>query len=333
MTTIRHPYLMFLGDAPDQLAAKTAQGICHWRPEWCLGQLRMENCQADLKLPDMTVEEAAKAGVKTVIVGVANRGGILPDHWLDVLVQALDLGMDLASGLHRRLNAIPRLVEAAQRNGRQLFDVRHPTEEFHVATGVKRPGKRLLAVGTDCSVGKMYTTLALEREMKRRGMKADFRATGQTGIFIAGSGVSIDAVVADFISGAVEALSPANDPDHWDLIEGQGSLFHASFAGVSLGLLHGAQPDALVMCHEPTRKHMRGLPTFKLPGIAECMEANLAAARLTNPDVTFVGISINTANMEAEAADRYLRETEDKFGLPTVDPFRTGVGAIVDRLS
>src|SRR5262249_45154149 len=145
-----------------------------------------------------------------------------------------------------------------------------PTQTFEVAAGVKRKGKRLLAVGTDCSVGKMYTTLALEKEMKARGLKADFRATGQTGIFIAGSGVSIDAVVADFISGAVEWLSPDNEDDHWDLIEGQGSLFHASYAGVSLGLLHGAQPDALVLCHEPTRTHMRGLPTFALPDLRIC---------------------------------------------------------------
>lgn len=333
MTTIQHPYLMFLGDAPDQLAAKTAQGIVHWRPEWCVGQLRLDGCKADLKLPDMTIQAAAEAGVKTVIVGVANRGGILPDHWLDMLVKALDLGMDLASGLHKRLKDFPRLVEAAARNGRQLFDVRHPTQDFAVASGVKRPGKRLLAVGTDCSVGKMYTTLALEKEMRRRGMKADFRATGQTGIFIAGSGVSIDAVIADFISGAVEWLAPANDPDHWDLVEGQGSLFHASFAGVSLGLLHGAQADALVLCHEPTRPHMRGLPTYKLPDVATCMAANLEAGRLTNPAVKFVGISINTANLDASAAERYLKELSDTHGLPAVDPFRTGASAIVDNLA
>ncbi len=333
MTTIQHPYLMFLGDAPDQLAAKTAQGIVHWRPEWCVGQLRLAGCNADLKLADMTIEAAARAGVKTVIVGVANRGGILPEHWLDMLVQALDLGMDLASGLHKRLKDFPRLVEAAARNGRRLFDVRHPTQDFAVASGVKRPGKRLLAVGTDCSVGKMYTTLALEKEMRGRGMKADFRATGQTGIFIAGSGVSIDAVIADFISGAVEWLAPANDPDHWDLVEGQGSLFHASFAGVSLGLLHGAQADALVLCHEPTRPHMRGLPTYKLPDIATCMAANLEAGRLTNPAVRFVGISINTANLDAPAAARYLKELSDEHGLPAVDPFRGGVGAIVDNLA
>ena len=332
MTMIQHPYLMFLGDAPDQLAAKTAQGIVHWRRDWCAGQFRLDGARADLKLPDITVDEAADAGVKTVIIGVANRGGVLSESWIPILVRALERGMDLASGLHRRLSDVPALREAAATHGRQLFDVRHPARDFDVATGVRRPGKRLLAVGTDCSVGKMYTTLACEREMRRRGLKADFRATGQTGIFIAGDGVSIDAVVADFISGAVEWLSPANDPDHWDLVEGQGSLFHPSFAGVSLGLLHGAQPDVLVMCHEPTRKHMRGLPDRALPDLAECIEANIAAARLTNPDVRCVGFSINTADLDERAAGEYLASIEDRFGMPAVDPFRSGAGPIIDAI-
>jgi uncharacterized NAD-dependent epimerase/dehydratase family protein len=329
---IERPYLMFLGNAKDQLAAKTAQGILDWRPDWCIGQMRLPGCNADLKLKDMDFAAAAKAGARTVIVGVANRGGVLSPDWVDMLAGALELGLDLASGLHQRLADHPQLVESAKRLGRKLHDVRHPTRSFEVGTGSKRPGQRLLAVGTDCSVGKMYTTLALEKEMRKRGMKADFRATGQTGIFIAGSGVSIDAVVSDFVSGAVEWLAPANDADHWDLVEGQGSLFHASFAGVSLGLLHGAQPDALVLCHEPTRKHMRGLPHYPLPDLKTCMDANLAAAALTNPKVHCVGVSINTAGLEAAAAKNYLAKVERELGLPTVDPIRTGVGAIVDRL-
>ena len=240
--TIRTPYLLFIGDAPDQLAAKTADGIAFWRPDISLGQLRLPGCKADLRLPDMTVEEAAAAGVKTIIVGTTNRGGVLGEGWEGLLVRAMELGMDLASGLHHRLTDIPALRDAAARHGRQIADVRHPTREFAVGTGIKRPGKRLLTVGTDCSIGKMFTALALEKEMRARGFNADFRATGQTGIFIAGDGVSIDAVVSDFVSGAVEWLCPANDPDHWDLIEGQGSLFHASYAGVTLGLIHGASP-------------------------------------------------------------------------------------------
>ena len=331
--TLRTPYLLFIGDAHDQLAAKTAAGIAFWRPEICLGQLRMPGCKADLQLPDMTIEEAAAAGVKTVIVGTTTRGGVLGQGWEGLLVRALELGMDLASGLHHRLSDITVLRETASRLGRQIADVRHPSREFEIGNGKKRPGKRLLTVGTDCSIGKMFTALALEKEMRGRGLKADFRATGQTGIFIAGDGVSIDAVVSDFVSGAVEWLSPANDPDHWDLIEGQGSLFHASYAGVSLGLIHGAQPDALVMCHEPTRKHMRGLPHYPLPTLEDCIAANLQAARLTNPAVRCVGIALNTAALDTAAADELLAETAARLGLPAVDPLRTGVGGIVDQLA
>jgi uncharacterized NAD-dependent epimerase/dehydratase family protein len=332
LVEIRTPYLLFLGDAHDQLAAKTSAGVAHWRPEWCIGQFRLPGCGADLGLPDVTIEEAASRGAKTVIVGIANRGGVIAENWLPSLLLALDRGMDLASGLHRRLSDVPQLKECAARLGRQLSDIRHPTHEFEVASGKKRSGKRLLTVGTDCSLGKMYTALAIEREMRKRGMKADFRATGQTGILIAGSGVSVDAVIADFISGATEWLTPANDDDHWDIVEGQGSLFHPSYAGVSLGLLHGAQPGVLVMCHEPTRTHMRGLPHYPLPSLRECIDANVAAARLTNPEVRCAGISINTSALDASTADSLLKQTEDAFGLPCVDPVRGGVAAIVDRL-
>jgi uncharacterized NAD-dependent epimerase/dehydratase family protein len=330
---IETPYLLFLGDVPDQLAAKTAQGVVHWRPEACAGQLRLPGCKADLGLPELSIDAGAKAGVRTFLVGVANAGGVLPPHWVANIVEAIEAGMDVASGLHVRLGDVPEIADAARRKGARLHDVRHPTRTFATGKGTKRAGKRILAVGTDCSCGKMYTTLALEREMRERGMQADFRATGQTGILITGEGVSIDAVVADFISGAVEWLCPANDPDHWDLVEGQGSLFHPSFAGVSLGLLHGAQPDLLVLCHEPTRTHMRGLPHQKLPGLKECLERNLEAARLTNPDVQALGVSINTAALNEAAARDYMAEVEQQLGLPTVDAFRTGVARLVDALS
>lgn len=330
---IETPYLLFLGDVADQLAAKTAQGVVHWRPDSCAGQLRLPGCKADLGLPELSINAAAMAGVRTFLVGVANAGGVLPPHWIGSIVEAIEAGMDVASGLHVRLGDMPEIAAAASRHGVRLHDVRHPTRGFATGKGTKRAGKRLLAVGTDCSCGKMYTTLAVEREMRERGLKADFRATGQTGILITGEGVSIDAVVADFISGAVEWLCPANDPDHWDLVEGQGSLFHPSFAGVSLGLLHGAQPDLLVLCHEPTRTHMRGLPHQKLPGLKECLERNLEAARLTNPDVRALGVSINTAALNEAAARDYMAEVEEKLGLPTVDAFRTGVARLVDAVS
>ena len=329
---IKQPYLLFLGDAHDQLAAKTARGIVDWRPEWCLGQVRLEGCQATAGIRDISIAEAAEAGARTLVVGVANRGGIIPDNWLETLVEALDRGMDLASGLHMRLSDIRAIKEKADEKGASLFDVRHPDRDFPLGSGEKRAGKRMLTVGTDASVGKMYTTLAIERELTARGGKADFRATGQTGIFIAGEGASVDAVVADFISGAAEWLSPANEPDHWDLIEGQGSLFHPSFAGVTLGLIHGAQPDAIVLCHEPSRSHMRGLPGWPMPSLSACLDANLAAARLTNEAVFCAGVAVNTSQLDADGAARFLEETSAALGLPCVDPMVSGVAPIVDRL-
>jgi uncharacterized NAD-dependent epimerase/dehydratase family protein len=329
---LRTPYLMFLGDAPDQLAAKTATGVAHWRHEQCLGQLRLPGCGADLGLPDLTVDEAARLGARTVVVGIANRGGTIAESWEGPLARALELGLDLAGGLHRRLADVPRLAALAARHGRRISDVRHPDRDVPIATGRRRRGRRLLTVGTDCSVGKMYTALAIEAEMRRRGVNANFRATGQTGILIAGDGVSVDAVVADFIAGAAEFLTPERDDDGWDVVEGQGSLFHPSYAGVSLGLLHGAQPEAIVLCHEPTRPHMRGLTGRALPTLAECLAANLAAGRVTSPDIRCAGISINTAGLSAALADGMLRQTADAFGLPCVDPVRGGVAAIVDLL-
>jgi len=329
---IQKPYLLFLGDAQDPLAAKVAQGIKQWHPEYCAGQFRMEDCVADCGLTDMDIEQAKAAGVKTLVIGVANRGGIISDKWIAILVKALEAGFDLAAGLHNKLNDIPELKTLADKLGRQLFDVRFPTQTFPVASGLERTGKRVLMVGTDCSVGKMYTALAVEKEMLAQDMNVSFRATGQTGILISGSGVSVDAVVADFIAGAVETISPANDADHWDVIEGQGSLFHASFSGVTAGLIHGSQADALILCHEPTRTTMRGLPTYSLPDLKTCMDLNLTFARVVNPAVKFVGISVNTSKLTDAEATTLLADIEAEFGLPAVDPFREGMSRIVDEL-
>jgi len=327
------PYLLFLGDAPDPLAAKVAQGIRDWRPDMAIGQLRLDGCKADMKLADMTIAEAVAAGAKTLVIGVANRGGLISPLWRDVLIEALAAGMDVASGLHNLLRDETDLVAAAKQHGRTLHDVRIPTIQYPIANGVKRTGKRCLAVGTDCSVGKMYTALAMDAEMQKRGMKSTFRATGQTGILITGGGVPLDAVIADFMAGAVEWLTPDNDDDHWDLIEGQGSLFHASYSGVTMALVHGGQADALILCHEPTRTHMRGLPTYDLPTLEDLRDTALHLARRVNPDCKVVGISVNTAGLDDAAADKYLAEVEAQMGLPAVDPFRHGAARLVDALS
>ena len=332
MIQLQRPYLLFLGDAPDQLAAKTAAGVAHWRPDWCTGQLRLPDCNADLGLPEQSLTEAYTAGARTLIVGVANRGGTVSDLWRDTLLQAVGLGYDIASGLHKPLGDIPGLAAAAAEAGVQLIDARFPDRAFPIASGIKRPGKRLLTVGTDCSVGKMFTALVIEREMQSRQMPCTFRATGQTGIFIAGEGVSVDAVVADFIAGATETLAPPNDPEHWDLVEGQGSLFHASYAGVSLGLMHGAQPDALVLCHDPNRAHMRGLPEYALPQLSDCIRLNEECGRLTNPACRTIGVAVNTSHLQENEAQALLQEIENETRLPTVDPVRQGAARLVDAL-
>ena len=329
---IQTPYLLFLGDAADPLAAKVAQGIKDWRPDFALGQLRMDGCNADMGLPDMTLAEAKAAGVKTVVIGVANRGGVISQAWKKILVTALEEGFDLASGLHNLLRDEPDLAAVAQATGRTLHDVRLPTVDYPIANGKKRKGKRMLAVGTDCSIGKMYTALCMDKEMRARGLKSSFRATGQTGILITGDGVPLDAVIADFMAGAVEWLTPDNDADHWDLIEGQGSLFHVSYSGVTLALIHGGQPDALVICHEPTRKHMRGLPDYTLPSIEAVRDMALALARVANPACVAVGVSINTQAMSEAEAKAYLAEVEQRTGLPATDPFRFGAGKLVDAM-
>ena len=269
---------------------------------------------------------------RTLVIGVANRGGVISDAWLTVLAEAMEIGYDLASGLHNLLRDEKLLKATASRSGATLHDVRVPTVAYPIANGKKRSGKRCLAVGTDCSVGKMYTGLAMDTEMKARGLKSTFRPTGQTGILITGAGVPLDAVVADFMAGAVEWLTPDNDPDHWDHIEGQGSLWHVSYSGVTMALIHGGQPDALILAHEPTRTHMRGLPEYALPKLEDLRERALSMAQIANPDCVVAGVSVNTKALDDEAAAALCAEIEDRMGLPTVDPFRHGAGRLVDAL-
>jgi uncharacterized NAD-dependent epimerase/dehydratase family protein len=330
--TIQGPYLLFLADVPDDGSAKTAMGIWQWRRELCAGQLRLPGCEVDLGLPELTPAEAAQRGIRTMIVGVANDGGFIAPNWVATIVAALEAGLDVASGLHEPLAGVPEIAAAARRTGRQLFEVRQPAQSFSPGGGIKRSGKRLLTVGTDCAIGKKYAALAIEKEMRSRGIDADFRATGQTGIFISGRGVAIDSVISDFVSGAAEWLSPAAAPDHWDIIEGQGALFHPAYAGVTLGLIHGSQPDLLVLCHELGRTYLGGFEGFTIPSLESCMETYLAAARLTNPRARFAGMSLNTSRSGEAAAARALAETSARLSLPCCDPIRGGVGPIVDNI-
>ena len=330
--TIQQPYVLFLGDAPDPLAAKVAQGIKDWRPGLSIGQITLPGCKADMGLKNLSIKESVSMGAKTLVIGVANRGGIISDKWKDVLKEAIISGLDIASGLHNLLRDESELVNLAKIHNTNLIDVRVPTVEYPIANGIKRSGKRCLAVGTDCSIGKMYTAIALEKEMKNKGLKATFRATGQTGILITGDGVPLDAVIADFMAGSIEHLTPDNDEDHWDIIEGQGSLYHPSYSGVTMALVHGGQPDALILCHEPTRSHMRGLPGYSLPTLRELNDTAIKLAKVVNKNVKVIGISVNTSNMGNEKALEYLKQVEEEMKLPTVDPVLTGTSRLVEEL-
>jgi uncharacterized NAD-dependent epimerase/dehydratase family protein len=226
--------------------------------------------------------------------------------------------------MHARLGATPALAAAAERHHRRLIDVRTPPRDIPIACGRKRSGKRLLAVGTDCALGKKYTALAIARAFQQRGVDTDFRATGQTGIMIAGTGIPMDAVVSDFEAGAAELLSPAAAPDHWDVIEGQGSIFHPAYAAVSLGLLHGSQPDVIVVCHEPGRTHVLGYPQFALPSIEETIHLNLRLGQRTNLAIRCGGVSLNTSQLSASEARDLIAAESRRLQLPVADPIRGG---------
>jgi uncharacterized NAD-dependent epimerase/dehydratase family protein len=332
MHRLRKPYLLFLGDVQDKLTAKTAFGLKDWCAEDVVGEWSLPGCGVTLGLARLSPQQAAARGAGSIIVGIAPTGGRLPAHWVTELAAAADAGLDVVSGLHTRLTAFPELVQAASRRAVRLIDVRHGERTYGAASGRKRSGKRVLTVGTDCALGKKYTALALAKNLKARGIAASFRATGQTGIMISGEGIAIDAVIADFIAGAAEHLSPDNAPDHWDVIEGQGSLYHPAYAGVTLGLLHGSQPDAIVLCHDPSRQTIDEYPDFPIPDLRVAIEDYLRAGRLTNRAIRCVGLSINTSSLSDTDCTEYFRCVTAELGLPACDPVRTGVDVLADAL-
>jgi len=337
MTTVishrlKAPYLIFFVDIDSTTYAKTGLGITQWRRELVAGQLRFPGNSLDLGVPDMTIDQAVKANVKSLIIGVAPIGGTIDQHWEAELIKAAEGGLDIVSGLHSRLEAMPGLVEAAAGSNAQLINVRIPPNPIPIANGKKRSGRRVLMVGTDCAVGKKYTALALTESFDKASINATFRATGQTGIMIAGTGIPIDAVVSDFVAGAAEIISPDNEPDHWDVIEGQGSLYNPSYAGVSLGLLHGSQPDAIVVCHDATRQRIDSCPDFPIPSIKDCIDLNLRCGRLTNPNIICVGISVNTSGLASKERNRYLQALARETGLPCVDSVIEGCDTIAKHI-
>ncbi len=324
LTKIGRPYLLFLGDITEPRFAKTAFGLRDWARDACVGELALPAATVSTGLPRLTPAEACERGARSVVIGIANRGGVLASEWIPLLIQCLHAGLDIVSGMHLRLAQHPEIKAAAERFGRNLVDVRVPPPLIPLASGKKRTGKRLLTVGTDCALGKKYTALALTRALRSRDVEADFRATGQTGILIAGEGIPIDAVVADFVAGAAEMLTPSASPSHWDVVEGQGSVFHPSYSGVSLGLLHGTQPDVIVLCHELGRERVLGSEHYALPSLPEAIDLHLRLARRTNPGVRCAGVSLNTGALDADAAEAELARHAERLQLPVADPMRGG---------
>ena len=322
--TLPQPYLLFLGDTTEAGYAKTAFGLADWAADRCVGELGIVDCTVTTGLPRLSPAEARAAGARSLVIGVANQGGVISESWVAVLVEAMEAGLDIISGLHTRLTSVPALVAAARRTGQRLIDVRTPPPAIPIGNGRKRSGKRLLTVGTDCALGKKYTALALHRAFVSRGIDADFRATGQTGIMIAGGGIPMDAVVSDFEAGAAEILSPDAPDDHWDLIEGQGSIFNPAYAAVSLGLLHGSHPDVFVVCHGPSRKVILGMESFALPSIEEVIDLTIRLGSRTNPAIRCGGISLNTSSMGMGEAEALIGGESRRLGLPVADPIRGG---------
>lgn len=322
--SLPQPYLLFLGDTTEPAYAKTAFGLRDWAPERCLGEFSIPGATVTTGLPFLTPAQARAAGAQAMVIGVANAGGFIPPAWLEALVEAMEAGLDLVAGMHARLRDFPVLRETAARQGRRLVDVRQPPPGLPIASGRPRTGRRLLTIGTDCALGKKYTALALTRAFHARGVDATFRATGQTGILIAGGGIPMDAVVSDFAAGAAEFLSPDAAPSHWDVIEGQGSLHHPAYAGVSLALLHGSQPDVIVVCHEPGRDRVLGHPDYPVPGIREVIATALQLGARTSPGIRCAGVSLNTGKLDATTARELMASESARLGLPVADPMRGG---------
>ncbi|MCR9197262.1 MAG: DUF1611 domain-containing protein [Planctomycetaceae bacterium] len=267
-----------------------------------------------------------------VFVGIASPGGRLPVSWRPVLTAALRQGLDLVSGLHEFLTSDDELVQLAKERGCRLIDVRR-NSEFSTSSGEPLGSRslRIHTVGQDCSVGKMVATLELERELKERAVDARFLATGQTGIMIAGDGVPIDCVVADFVNGAAERLVRRHEQHEILLIEGQGSLSHPSFSAVTAGLLNGCAPQGLIYCYEIGREHVKGLDNVRLRSHGELMNAYLTMAALRHP-CSFIGIAMNGRFATAAQVSAERRRMQSEFGLPVCDVYRDGPGLLADAV-
>jgi uncharacterized NAD-dependent epimerase/dehydratase family protein len=285
-----------------------------------------------------SVADGLARGANAVLIGIAPQGGALPEEWRGWIKEAIAGGCDVVSGLHTFLGNDPELADAARRHGRTILDVRRPPADIPVATGLARDVDPLvvLTVGTDCNVGKMTAQLQLVEKLNARGLRTRFIATGQTGIMIEGWGIAVDAVVADFIAGATEqlVLQGAADADVV-LVEGQGSINHPGYSGVTLGLLHGSCPDAMILCHQPSRESLGDYRTaswVKIPPLSRYIAWYESLASAVRPS-RVIGVALNTFDLDDVAARAACDAAAKETGLPATDPVRFDPGVLVDAIA
>ena len=325
--------------------AKTAHGVIRYGRDPIAAVLDRANAGSsmDRLMPELRsdapvvgdLQEARQLGATSLLLGVATPGGWIPDHWRGWVLEAIDAGMEIANGLHRFLADDEELVERAARSGARLWDVRRPPDDLPLFTGksLDVPQKVVLTVGSDCAVGKMTASLELGDAAEQAGVTAEFIATGQTGILIAGTGIAVDRVISDFLAGAAETLVCEGSPDADVLmVEGQGSLWHPAYAGVTLGLLHGSAPHSLVLCHQAYRTAIEEPPYSKLPPLAEMVSLYEEVAATVRP-ARVCCVSVNCRGLSDDEATKAVAEVEDELGLPAGDVFRGGAPKLWDAVA
>jgi uncharacterized NAD-dependent epimerase/dehydratase family protein len=325
------------GRSGDPHYGKTARGVIRYGPHPTVAVLDSTRAGETLQgIPVVaTVEEALPFEPTTALVGVATQGGRFPPAWRELLKDSIAAGLDLENGLHQFVTDDPELVELAARRGVELRDLRRPPPGLDVPTGenLQIPVRIALTVGSDCAIGKKTVALELDLEARRRGLHSVFVPTGQTGIAIAGWGIAVDAVVSDFLAGAAERLVVEGHRRGGELlfVEGQGSLSHPAYSGVTLGLIHGAAPHAFVLCHRAGATEVEGYPGHPLPPLSELVELHERVSLPLRP-ARVAGIALNTAHLDEEAAHEAIAVAAEETALPADDPVRFGAGALLDAV-
>jgi uncharacterized NAD-dependent epimerase/dehydratase family protein len=325
----RRVVILAEGYSADPHFGKTAHGVLRYRPEQVVAIVDSERAgETERDVPIIgTVEDALRSGPTTALVGVATQGGRFPPAWRELLKSAIACGLDVESGLHEFISDDPELSELARQAGVELRDLRKPPTGLILPTGANltHDATVVLTVGSDCAIGKMTVALELDAEARRRGIASEFVPTGQTGIAIAGWGIAVDAVVADFIAGAAERLVVDGIARGGELlwVEGQGSLLHPGYSGVTLGLVHGSAPHAYVLCHKVDQRFVDDDERFPMPSLSELVDLYERSSLIARP-ARVIGIALNTRDVSDEAARAAVEAASAETGLPAADPLRDG---------